>query len=108
MAVSQGDSKAEATRVNALLTASGPMSPEASEGQVQGQASSHSVGSSIGALPIYTIDAPSTTGTREEGPLAYLGEEGDDLKDGAPVDRKVRMMWHGVRLPCWPVAAAYS
>ncbi|KAK9805927.1 hypothetical protein WJX73_005724 [Symbiochloris irregularis] len=85
VAVSQGDSKAEAARVNALMTASGPISPEAS----QGQASTHSVGSSIGALPIYTIDAPSTTGTREEGPLSYLGEEGDDLKDGAPVDRKV-------------------
>ena len=85
MAVSQGDDKAVTQRMGSLLN-SGTVSAEPSTGAV----STASAGATIGALPVYTIDAPSTTGTSHDGPLGdLLGDAGDDLKDGAPVDRKV-------------------
>ena len=87
MAVS-ADEKTVSTRMNALLT-SGSLSSEPSLGALSGTSSSAS-GASIGALPVFVIDAPSSVGAGDS-PLGDLGDGGDDTKDHQPVDRKVKL-----------------
>ena len=86
MAVSEDD-KGMTTRMNALLT-SASITSETSLGQLSGTSSSGS-GASIGALPVFVIDAPSSLGGTAEHLLGDL-DGGDEQKDSHPIDRKVR------------------